>query len=117
MLELSEATAVYLYTGHTDMRCGSNRLQGLVSEYFGRTAFDGSLYVFVSKDRKKVKMLYWERDGFWLFYKRLETSTFRISYEEHGKEEVTGVDLQLLLQGMNLRSLKLEKKIKEQIQH
>lgn len=61
MLKLEPETRVYLYTGKTDMRCGSNRLQELVREYFSREAYDGHVYAFVSRDRKKVKLLYWER--------------------------------------------------------
>lgn len=115
MLELGAETRVYLYTGKTDMRCGSNRLQELVRAYFLREAYDGNVYAFVSRDRKKVKLLYWERSGFWLMYKRLETSTFRIQLTEEGREELTGVDLLELLKGVDIRTVRLTKKINERV--
>jgi len=86
-----------------------------VEEHFGRNSLDGALYVFVSRDRKKVKILQWEHDGYWLHYKRLETSTFRIRIKEDGREELTGVQLSQLLQGVDLRRIKLAKNIEFQL--
>ena len=106
---------VYLYLGATDMRRSFDRLSVMVEEHFGRNSLDGALYVFLSRDRKKVKLLHWERDGYWLHYKRLETSTFRIQSKTDSTEELTGVDLLELLRGVDLRRIKLSKRVESSL--
>ena len=64
MLKLAESTTVYLSLQATDMRCGCDRLSRAVEEQFSRNALDGELYVFLSRDRKKVKILKWDNDGY-----------------------------------------------------
>ena len=115
MLELKESARVYLSLCATDMRRGCDSLSRAVEEYFGRNSLDGALYVFVSRDRKKVKILHWERDGYWLYYKRLETSTFRVRVNGDGTEELSGVDLARLLQGVDLRRIQLSKRVAERL--
>ena len=115
MLELREGAKVYLSLRSTDMRSGCDRLSRAVEEHFGRNSLDGALYVFLSRDRKKVKILHWEKDGYWLHYKRLEASTFQVKRREDGTEELTGVDLRALLSGTNLSRIQLSKKVKEQL--
>lgn len=111
MLEFEVATRVYLSLRSTDMRCGCDRLSRAVEEHFGRNSLDGALYVFLSRDRKKVKILQWEKDGYWLHYKRLEASTFQVKRSGDGTEELTGVDLRALLSGTSLSRVKLSKKV------
>ena len=115
MLELTEQARVYLSLSATDMRCGCDRLSRAVEEHFGQNSLDGALYVFISRDRKKVKILRWERDGYWLHYKRLETSTFRVRVRADMSEELTGVDLEQLLRGVDLRRIKLSKSITQSL--
>lgn len=115
MLELSSSTRVYLSLAATDMRRGADSLSQLVAEHFSHNSLDGSLYVFISRDRKKVKILHWDGDGYWLHYKRLETSTFRIATRDDGKEELTGVDLKRLLQGIDLRRIILARKVEQRL--
>ena len=70
----------------------------------------GGVYVFFSRKRDRVKLLYWDEDGYCLWMKRLEAGTFRI--ELHGGcEEITGVDLKLLLSGMELSRIKLRRDV------
>lgn len=115
MLKLEVTTRVYLSLRSTDMRCGCDRLSRAVEEHFGNNSLDGALYVFLSRDRKKVKILHWEKDGYWLHYKRLEAATFQVQRREDGTEELTGVDLQALLSGINLKRIKLSRKIEEHL--
>lgn len=115
MLKLEVGTRVYLSLHSTDMRCGCDRLSRAVEEHFGRNSLDGALYVFVSRDRKKVKILSWDKDGYWLHYKRLEASTFQIKRSENGTEELSGVDLESLLCGVSLKRIKLSKKVEESL--
>lgn len=115
MLKLGSDTRVYLSVSATDMRCGVLSLSGKVLEVFDRDSLDGSLYVFVSRDKKKVKILHWEDDGYWLHYKRLGVGTFQIKLSETGTEEITGVDLEKLLSGISFSKIKLSKKVKENL--
>ena len=108
MLNLREGHSVYLYTRACDMRRGFDVLSRMVEEYFGKNVRAGGLYVFFSRRRDRAKMLYWDGDGYALWYKRLESGAFRVSSESE-TEEITGVDLKLLLQGMDLKRIKFRK--------
>ena len=111
MLELSSETKIYLSLDATDMRRGSLSLSVAVEQCFGTNSLNGAVYVFLSRDRKKVKLLQWDGDGYWLCYKRLETSTFRVQRKENGQEILTAVDLKKLLSGIDLKRILLPKKI------
>ena len=110
MLAPSDEAKVYLWTKATDMRCGFDRLVGLVQEQMGLQVLSGGIYVFVARARDRVKLLWWDRDGYALFYKRLEAGTFKITCKD-GAEELTGVDLKLLLSGMDIERIKLRKNV------
>jgi transposase len=68
---------VYLACGHTDMRKSINGLAAIVESSFNLDPFDGSLFVFCNRTRNRVKILEWDIDGFWLYFKRLEKGRFR----------------------------------------
>ena len=112
MLKLGVNERVYLSLIATDMRCGVLSLSGKVVEVFGKDSLDGNLYVFISRDKKKVKVLHWEDDGYWLHYKRLGVGTFQIRLSDSGQEEITGVDLSKLLSGISFSKIKLSNKVK-----
>ena len=68
---------VYLATGFTDMRKSINGLSLIVSEQFESDPFGGSVFVFCNRSRDKLKILYWECNGFWLYYRRLDKGKFQ----------------------------------------
>jgi len=68
---------VYLATGVTDMRKSINGLSIIVSELLGHDPFNGSVFVFCNRHRDKLKILYWEHNGFWLYYRRLDKGKFQ----------------------------------------
>lgn len=103
---------VYLWLGATDMRAGFERLAQLVQERMARAVVGGGLYVFVSRCRSRVKILYWDRDGYALWYKRLEAGTLRICCRD-GMEVLNGVDLTELLAGMDLSRIILKKDVEK----
>lgn len=105
MLKLSRDMMVYLYTQPCDMRRGFDVLAAYVERHFGCSVRGGGLYVFFSRSRDRAKILYWDNDGYALWYKRLEKGVFRIA-SDHETEVITGVDLELLLQGMDLSRIK-----------
>lgn len=77
MLALTGATRIYLYRGACDMRKSFDGLCGLVRSELGADPLSGSLFVFCNRRRNMVKLLYWDSDGFAIFYKRLEQGYFR----------------------------------------
>ena len=112
MLNLGEETRVYLFTQAVDMRCGFDRLAALAGSLVKKNPLSGGVFVFFSRRRDRVKLLYWDRDGYCLWYKRLERGTFRVRKDERC-EEITGVDLKLLLSGMDLNRVLFRKRVAE----
>ena len=108
MRAIQSTAQVYLWLGATDMRAGFERLAALVQERMARSVLSGGLYVFVSRCRRRVKILYWDNDGYALWYKRLEAGTFKIEQKE-GVEVFTGVDLEQLLSGVDLSRIILRR--------
>ena len=108
MIPLASQYQLYLYTEAADLRKSFDGLSGLVTSVLGRDPLDGSLYVFLSKRRNRMKCLVWDRTGFWLFYKRLEKGTFQLP--PHSADQA-GLSLSyeqwmLILEGIDLRSVK-----------
>jgi transposase len=99
---------VYLWLGRTDMRMSFDRLSLLVKEKISRNVIGGGLYVFFSRARERVKILYWDRDGYALWQKRREAGTFRVE-ERDGHDVITGVDLAEILAGVDLSRIKIRK--------
>ena len=98
---------VYLCRDVVDMRKSINGLSILVEQSLGLDLFRPHLFVFCNRKRDKVKILYWERTGFVLWYKRLERDRF--VWPEEGKEDVvtlTGRELNWLLDGIDVFRLR-----------
>ena len=91
MLALDGEIPVYLHLGVTDMRSGFDRLAEKVRVELGRSLLSGGLFVFFNRDRSRVKIAYWDGDGFALWYKRLEAGVFRVERRGSGYEEITVV--------------------------
>jgi transposase len=103
MLTLGEGTRVYLACGHTDLRKSIDGLAAIVSQVFEHDLFSNSLFVFCNRGRDKLKILVWDHNGFWLYYRRLERGRFRWP-EQPGQKTltVTRRQLQWLLDGLTL---------------
>ena len=100
---------VYLACGHTDMRKNINGLSAIVEGSFKLDPFDGALFVFCNRNRDRVKILEWDGDGFWLYFKRLEKGRFR--WPAPGEDAtmlLTGEELSILLGGARIE-LKLRR--------
>lgn len=100
--------SVYLCCGHTDMRKSINGMMMLVKESFSLDPFSDAIFVFCNKNRNRLKILEWDGDGFWLYFKRLERGHFRWPTEGTDKTMILNVnELTCLIDGA-----RLEKKLK-----
>jgi transposase len=99
---------VYLCTLLTDMRKGFDTLAVLVRDGLGYDPLSGHLFLFLGRRRDRLKILYWDRDGYALWYKRLEKGTFRMPRTKDGAAsiELKASELAMLLEGIDLRSIK-----------
>ena len=70
--DISKAEQIYIATGHTDMRKSIDGLCAIVQQNFQMNPFQKSLFLFSGRKHDRLKILYWEGDGFLLLYKRLE---------------------------------------------
>jgi transposase len=103
MLNSLDSACVYLASGCTDMRKSIDALAALVSQDFDLDLFSNSLFVFCNKGRDKLKILYWDHNGFWLYYRRLEKGRFRWPRDAGGQTiSISRRQLQWLLDGLTL---------------
>jgi transposase len=99
---------IWLATEPTDMRCGFDRLSELARTVTGQDPTSGNLFLFRSRGGDRLKILYWDRDGLALWYKRLEEGVFRLPRIKEGATsiELRASELAMLLDGIDLRSVK-----------
>jgi transposase len=102
MFGLSPAIRVYLATAPADMRKSFDGLAALAQGVLKLDPLSGHLFVFANRRRDRLKILYWDRDGFAVWAKRLEKGTFRIPGAADGRVEMTAADLAALLAGIDL---------------
>ena len=108
MKGISSDTAVYLWQGAMDMRMSFDRLSGFVTAQLQRSVISGGVYVFISRCRSRVKILYWDRDGYAIWHKRLEAGSYKVSRID-GHEQITAMDLEELLGGIEFSRIKIRK--------
>lgn len=77
MISLEKVEKIYLACGATDLRKSIDGYAALVQEKFKMSPFTNAIFLFCNKHRNKIKILQWEQNGFWLYYKRLEKGTFQ----------------------------------------
>jgi len=104
MIGIGVNTRIFLYRGSADMRKGFDGLSGIVRDELGEDPMNGTLFVFLNGTRDKIKALYWDRDGYAIWTKRLERGRFAFPSESGGV--VGWSELALLLDGVSVRVLK-----------
>lgn len=111
-LDSSTPLRIWLCTGRTDMRCGFDRLAAMAEAVTGQDVLSGHLFVFRNRSGDRLKILYWDRDGFVLFYKRLEEGLFKLPRLEGEQRSVAlkASELAMLLDGIDLASIKRSKR-------
>jgi len=98
---LGGGVKAYVCTEPVDMRKSIDGLSQLVAPLLCGDAFSGSVFVFMSRRREKVKLLWWDRHGFWLAYKRLERGRFPRP-EELARRGLSLAELTAFLEGIDL---------------
>ena len=112
MISLPHAVRVFLHAPPTDLRKGFDALSGLVTTAFSQDPTCGHLFLFVNRRRDRLKILYWDRDGLAIWYKRLETGSFQLPVISHDAVsiEMSSTQLTLILSGIDLRSARQRKR-------
>lgn len=90
------------------MRKGYYGLGNLVREYFDREPTDGSVYIFINRNKNKIKLLVWDRSGFVVYYKSLEAGTFELPTLTNS--QIKWDELVMILEGVRLGSIKRKKR-------
>jgi transposase len=113
MMHLPASVRVYLCLTACDMRKSFDGLHALVREHLELDAFAGHLFVFASRRRDRLKILYWDRDGFAVWSKRLEEGTYAVPLADSAAErrrEITVPELSALLSGIDLQQVTRRKR-------
>jgi transposase len=111
MIMLSSAVRIFLCTRPTDMRKSFDGLTGLVQECFAHDPLTGHLFLFVNRRGDRIKILYFDRDGLAIWYKRLEAGSFEIPSTAGGDGiELQASQLALILSGIDLKTARQRKR-------
>jgi transposase len=109
MLGLPPSVRIYFATELTDMRNGIDGLRAIVEGTLRHDPYGGHLFVFVGKAKDKVKILFWDRNGFVLYLKRLERGRYQLpAVDERTKHvDMEPTQLAILLDGIDLNARRL----------
>ena len=113
MIHLPASVRVYLCLTACDMRKSFDSLHALVRDYLELDAYAGHLFVFASRRRDRVKILYWDRDGFAIWSKRLEEGTYAVPFTGdvgEKRREITAQEMGALLSGIDLERAEKRKR-------
>ena len=117
MLKFDHFEQIYLYRPFVDFRKSINGLCGVVVGEMDLDPFSNYLFIFMSKRRDRVKILYWDRTGFCLWYKRLEKEKYFWPKKlEEQKLVLTNEQLEWLLNGLNPWQMKPHQELKYQFE-
>lgn len=107
-MDRAQSARIWMASEATDMRCGFDRLAERVKAVIGKDPQSGHLFVFRSRRGDRLKILVWDRDGFVLWYKRLETGVFKMPRVEQGARsvELRASELAMILEGIDVAKLK-----------
>jgi len=110
MLMPPSSMRVFVATKPVDLRRSFDSLASCVEELLGQDPLSGHLFVFRNRQGDRVKILYWDRTGYCLWYKRLEAGTFRLPRGPEEGVEVDAAELMLLLEGIDLAGARRQRR-------
>lgn len=112
MLGLSANLRYFLCCNPTDMRNGFDGLTGLVRNHLKKDPISGDVFIFINKTRTHIKLLYWDGDGFALFYKRLERGRYVFTPGCAPSKQMKREELLMLLEGLSFDKMSKTKRYK-----
>jgi transposase len=92
---------IFIRPGHTDLRKAVNGLTGIIEQQMIGEVFSGNVYLFCNREKKLLKALWWDRNGFWLSQKRLQKDRFPWPSTNEEVQELNAEELTLLLKGID----------------
>ena len=110
MLMLSPAVKIFLCAQATDMRRSFDKLAEMTRSVLAQDPLSGHLFVFFNRPRDRVKILFWDRSGFCLYYKRLEEGAFRVPALDKSSAQIDAAELALILEGIELAGSRRQKR-------
>ena len=110
MISFSSSQRFFLYRGATDMRKSFDGLCGLVANELQKPLTTGDVFMFINKPRNSIKLLVWDRNGFVIYYKRLEAGTFEVPATDEKSMTIKWEELVMMLEGIALKSVKRRKR-------
>jgi len=99
MIGISGDARIFLFSAPTDMRKSFHGLSKVVYAHSG-IPHDGAYYVFLNKPKNKVKILYWDGDGFAMWHKSLQKNCFTLAQKREGKTVIDRRELSMMLEGV-----------------
>lgn len=112
MLGLSANLRYFLCSKVIDMRNGFDGLAGIVRNSLEKDPVSGDIFVFINKTRSQIKLLYWDGDGFALYYKRLEKGRYSLPAHNGLSKELKREELLMLLEGLSFLEMKQKRRFK-----
>lgn len=104
--DITIAENIYIACGYTDMRKSIDGLAAMVQEQFRLDPFSKNLYLFCGRRRDRLKVLFWEGDGFVLLYKRLENGNFKWPRRVSEAKQLTWQEFKWLMEGLEVEQPK-----------
>jgi transposase len=102
MLTVPAETKIYVYTAHVDMRRSIDGLVVMLADTYRLNPQTGDLFIFTNKSKNRIKLLFWDRNGFVLYYKKLNRGRFNYSrYIQDQTIMISTNQLQALLMGLD----------------
>ncbi|MBV9383094.1 MAG: IS66 family insertion sequence element accessory protein TnpB [Streptosporangiaceae bacterium] len=115
MLSLPTSVRIWLATQPTDLRKSFDSLAEVVRQQLQSDPLSGQLFVFRNKRADRIKLLYWDEDGFVIVYKRLEAGTFRFPAADPAGVEIRAADLQMLLDGVDWENARRQRRYRRPV--
>ena len=115
MIDLSNNKGIYLFSGPTDLRKSIDGFASIVQDNFNINPMNDAMFLFCNRLKNKLKILYWDKDGFWLLYKRLENSKFRWPKSLKEIKMISKKQLEWLLEGLEIEQKYYHQEIKVEL--
>ncbi|MFQ3578779.1 MAG: IS66 family insertion sequence element accessory protein TnpB [Bacteroidales bacterium] len=110
MFGFSSHLRYFLCCKEIDMRNGFDGLSGIVRNSLGKDPISGDVFIFINRVRTHIKILYWDGDGFALYYKRLERGRYAGTTDNDLSKQINREELMMLLEGLSFKEITKKKR-------